>query len=723
MILSVLYARIICSILNLIPIVRMRELRLLGIVLGIVFLLLILSRFLKREGFTDADDMHNKFADTYHKKFNEVGTSLASTGLAPPLTNNVGALGADTQGIFGNVIDEVDNNGHSKEVINNPYPVQDGETGLMKLIKKCEVVNTTDCNAFDNPEFSTNCGMCLDIGKNSQGKPATGGLLLLPAQKKDAQNNTVGNFLPLYTPNLGFCPARRMVATKAECIKVKKEIQCERNTTFDSPTGCSQCYTDTSYSIVNRTDNPGLFNGTGTIYVVGSGTLTYSEAGQSNSGKHKLSDRPYPITLQGPELNNLNLTFKAPPVPVPYNALTVYEVEDLIIFNGKIFSMAEGAGQPGYNPDRQDDKLWQYVAPASEYVPAPPPFMAGYLSGATANGDFSIDLYRLILNDARTGRKPRTAGEIEIDGVRVSKLAPGHGFKTMVMVARSPFTFVDPTSEEASLCPASPFITQQASSEFLGSDPCYKKDSGPGKYNVECLQTIFLANGCTEKGSAYPKKSTDSQTLLYDKDGKARSIDDIANTVYSFAVLTASGVDTAGTKASLQDWSKASVFCTGVSIESPCDTTTKNTGPLSPDCIVYLWNNQGENKRIGTTYTATSMANSLFDKGNKPRRFCTSSGILSPVNSDGTTKLTNTSYWQGFGGVKQVSNAMKTLHQNANNNALGDAAKELAIQQCYGVKLDSRPSFTTKYVSDKTDYTTAVPSSSQTSRDGPGWSI
>jgi hypothetical protein len=50
--------------------------------------------------------------------------------------------------------------------------------------------------------------------------------------------------------------------------------------------------------------------------------------------------------------------------------------------------------------------------------------------------------------------------------------------------------------------------------------------------------------------------------------------------VYANAVLTATGVDITGNQASIQDWSKASVFCTGVTIQSPCDTANQSTGPL-----------------------------------------------------------------------------------------------------------------------------------------------
>jgi hypothetical protein len=680
-------------------IVRMRELRLVGIVLGIVVLLLILTYF-TREGFTAADSQHSAFAQTYRQKYNEVGAALTVSGLGPPRFNNIGALGGNTRGMFGSVSDKTDNNGNTTQYVDNPYPLEARETGIMTKVKKCEAIQTADCSAFDDTSFNTDCGICLDIGKNSQGKPATGGLLLLSDDKSIAQENRVGNFLAPYKPTVGSCPAKRMVGTKAECLKVQAEIQCQKNTTFDSPIGCSQCYSDTSYSIVDASENSQLIAGSGTLSIIGSGVLEYSESGQNNSGRQNLTNTPFQIVLQGPEFNNINLKYTLPKVAKPYNSGIIYTPDDLIIFNNRIFKMTEGAGKPGYKPDRQDDRLWQNIMAAADYRPPPPGFMAGYLSGVTASGEFQIDLYRLILTDSNTGRKPRTAGEVAIGGINVTKLNPGYGFKTIIAVARSPFTFVDPLSQEASMCPSSPFVTKQASSEFLGSDPCYARNSGPGRYAVACLQNTFLANGCTPNGKAYPTTTANSAALLYDSGGQAQTLDAISSAVYANAVLTATGVDINGTKVSIQEWSKASVFCTGITIESPCDTATQATGPLTPECITYLWNNQGENKRVGTSYTVSSLANSLFSAGNTPRRFCTTAGTMSPVNASGEIQDSTTSYWQGLGGLPAVTAAMKLLHQDANSSLLSDSAKMLAMQQCYGINLNPRPSYSTSFASD-----------------------
>ena len=45
-------------------------------------------------------------------------------------------------------------------------------------------------------------------------------------------------------------------------------------------------------------------------------------------------------------------------IPVPYSNATTYKVNDIVIFNNDYYKMVEGAGQPGYAPNRVGDRLW-----------------------------------------------------------------------------------------------------------------------------------------------------------------------------------------------------------------------------------------------------------------------------------------------------------------------------------------------------------------------------
>jgi hypothetical protein len=149
------------------------------------------------------------------------------------------------------------------------------------------------------------------------------------------------------------------------------------------------------------------------------------------------------------------------------------------------------------------------------------------------------------------------------------------------------------------------------------------------------------------------------------------------------ALITKTGFNEKGKQLDIEMQSKASVFCTGREITSPCDTPAKDSGPLSPDCIKYLWNNKGEKplpngskNPVGQTYTGN--AYSLFKQGNG-QRFCQETGTLSPFSSN-----TNIKYWQKFGGVTAVQREMNNLHVAANAQLQADDKLAPYLRQCYG---------------------------------------
>ncbi|NBP66323.1 MAG: hypothetical protein EBU66_16940, partial [Bacteroidetes bacterium] len=680
-------------------IIRMQEIYILAAVVILCILLIIFVKY-KKEGFEDKATTHDGLNKKHQQKYNNVGASLIAR-------NNEHAIGTNSLGIFGNVVTNIDSSGTTTQYIDDPYTLEGGQSGLYTDIKKCEKVTTTDCSAFDDSFFTENCSLCLDIGKNSQEKNSTGGLTLIPQDKKYYRDNHRGNGIPDYVATVGFCPAKRLVSNKEECLRMKKEIECEKNTTFDSPKGCSLCYGDTSYHIVDPTGQPGLFVGSGTLYIIGSGILTYYEMGQNNKRKINLSKltNSLRIELMGQEMTSITLELRRLPVAVPYDATVTYQEGDAIFFNGFVYNMVEGANQPGYAPDRVDDKLWEKYMKEEDYVEPPPAYIAGVLTGTTGNsGTFTFDLFRLILTDTVSGRKPRTGGPIKVkpgdaDDVDATKMIPSHGNNTMKMIAVSPFTFLDTTTDEAATCPSSPFITKQSSAEFLQADPCYKKGSGPGKFSLECLQNTFLTSGCQEGGKGYPKSTKAASDIMFDDDGIALSLSQIADKMYSYAVMTSTGIGVDGKKLNIKEWSDASVFCTGKSITSPCDTENKDSGPLSTECIIYLWDNQGDNKQLGTSY-ASSIARSLFGEGRTPR-FCNRNGTLSPVGPDGKQKSAVINFWKRQGGVNALKKMMMQIHSDANSSVIPETVKAQKITQCYGVIPGDRPSYTSMYTSDK----------------------
>lgn len=594
---------------------------LLLLIFVIIIILITLSYFTK-DGFED----HSSFVENRAKHF-------ANIGLGLKVAKNDGTLGSTANPIL------------STLGVPGNFPLATGPTDLALAIKKCEAVKTTDCSAFDDPAFTQDCGVCLEIGQNSDKVPTKGGLVVLSSDKKAARQGVTEGTIPSYYPTLGSCPADRLVTTKAECQKLQRELQCEKNSSYDLP-GCSQCYSNTNYSIVDPKTSPGVIAGSGKLDVYGIGTLSFDEYGYYAKKGISLSETtPYSINIRGKESTRIKLTVTPPA-----------------------------------NSDPDNPTI---------------PYISGLISGPTQSGRFDLDLRRIVLNDEVTGRKPRSEGNKTVKGATTTKMAPGFGQDKMVLSVIVPFSFVDPSSQESTMCKDAPFVTTQAGAEFLASDPCYKKGSGPGKFSLECLQGAWITNGCSEDGKGYPGSASSASDLMANSDGSLRTLNEISDFIYNMALITSTGSDENGKKQSIENWSKASVFCTGREVTSPCDTPVKNSGPLSPDCITYLWNNEGAKPLSGghtnpTGSTYNGNAHSLFEKG-EAKRFCQSSGTLAPSKSKENIK-----YWQKFGGVSAVKREMNNLYSAANAQLQADDKLAPYFRQCYGeIELAKAPACST----------------------------
>jgi len=599
-----------------------------------IIILVILFAFLEyaksSEGFTDLNKKHSNYLTRQLKQYNNLGISLLAA-------RKDGALGASADNLLNTF-------GQQPSI---SYPLNEGKGGLWAKIDKCELVKKADCSAFDDPEFSNHCGICLDIGENSEKEKTTGGLLLLEDDKKFAREKTRSNFLPDYKPTIGICPAKKMVSTKAECLKLQRQLLCEKNSTYDIP-GCSSCYSSTEYSIIDEKTSPGVITGTGNISVVGIGMLKVEEQGFSSKDGIVLDpSKPYVINLRVKEAGRVK------------------------------FSLS-----PPRNSDPENPTI---------------PYISGVLSGETSTGTFTHDIRQIVLVDEITGRKPRSGGKDTINETSVTRMMPSFGKTSAVLVVILPFSFVEQAMEEATKCKDAPFITKQASAEFLQSDPCYKKGSGPGKYNLECLQGTWTSNGCTESGKGYPKDEAAARKLMTSANGSLLTINDISDYIYNQALISSTGIDKKGVKRQTKEQSEASVFCTGNEITSPCDTANKGSGPLTPDCIIYLWNNQGSKKLwtgktdpIGPTYYTSESVSEFSDGG--VARGCQATGTLSPIDAKGNRKKDIIQFWQKQGGVDAVKKKMADLHRAANAQMVADDQLAPYFKQCYGdVPFAARP--------------------------------
>ena len=489
-----------------------------ALLLLIIIVIGILVLFRSSDNFANGStggNNHSDFVSDRLKTFGNIGINLITSS---------------NDGIFG---------GSANPIAKTfEYPDQDPlfkkRSNLFRQIDICEAIKTVDCGAFDNPDFSLDCGMCLDIGKNSKGAAVMGGLVLLPGDKEVQRKNVKQNTIPDYKPTVGFCPIKKMVSTKKECLRLQRELLCKKNNSFDVDK-CSQCSTNAKFNVIDTADQPDIINNSGLIILIGSGSLTITEQG-GETKEVVLSNKPTRFPIKGPE-----------------GTRVILELKDA------------GSGSP---------------------------FVAGYITGIVYKGDFKTDLLAIAISDQVTGRKPRITGATKVNKFPVKKMGLGFGKKTMSAVLVIPFSFIEPTMEEVKLCKNGPFLTRAASAQQVKSSPCFQKDSGPGKFSQACLQEIWLANSCSESGTGFPTDSVKASFLMADNSGGLRSTNDISNYIYKKAVTSITRFDENGKPKSIADWNTDSMFCLGRPIKSTCDFLAP--GPRDDDCIVYLWKDMSQ---------------------------------------------------------------------------------------------------------------------------------
>jgi hypothetical protein len=309
-------------------------------------------------------------------------------------------------------------------------------------------------------------------------------------------------------------------------------------------------------------------------------------------------------------------------------------------------------------------------------------YLAGYIEGNTASGTFKLDLIHMIMVDSETGSKPRISGTVTVNGFRCVRIIPGRAKKDMNLSGIIPFSFIDTQDYESNSCNNGPVITKAESATFLNSDACFNKDNKPGNYSLECLQSRWLTMGGTSSGTGYPSDKAKADALQKSSDGSPLPIETIIDNLSSIMLRAQTGKDASGSQLSINDWNTASMFTTGVAINSPCDTENASTGPLSKECLSYLYMNQGTTSHIGPTYDLPPWNDASMKGQDSRNTFCQPGTSLDP-NTDAGFKLGQT-----LGGVAEVKKYYNNINRIANDDSKSNKEREKEINQCYGVSLN-----------------------------------
>lgn len=603
-----------------------------NIIILLILLLLLIFYYSTRlkEGFnTEIPAAFNALNESSSKKYNPVTNTLNLINPQIPLTfENSSAVKAAL-----NTPDMIPTSGNynikSGAV---KYDIPTTTPSTIVTAKQCEKAPSS-CSAFDDPTFSENCGVSFDIeGTNSDGKPYAGGLFVSPDSRIDQMSQSMRarderrDPYQVFQPTVGTAKPGTFALTKDDCVIVKERLDCDSKQTFDSP-NCAQCYTSGTFSRVGPEATRIPF----ALILTGKGSFQLKS---SNSAIDK---------------GNNNYVFD--------DKNTTYEFEI---------------------PGNSEGSQFTIVTTSVNSVQA----IGGLIRGNTASGAFSIDVSHMVQADQETGTKPRISGTVKIQGYNLVRMIPGTGKTSMKLSCLIPFSFIDKGDYETGGCNNGPIITQANSAIFLNSDACFNRSNKPGSYSLECLQSRWISLGGTTKGTGYPSSKEKADALQKNEDGSPRTIESIMDTLSAIMLQAQTGKNENGTQLSIDDWNKASMYATGKSVSSPCDVENAETGPLSQDCLSYLYMNKGSNTHVGPTYDLPSWSNANIVGQKQRNTYCQPGTNMDPNTPDGL-KL-----GQSLGGVEQVKSYYNRINRVANDNSLSNSDRQNEINQCYGISLD-----------------------------------
>jgi hypothetical protein len=600
------------------------------IILIILCLILNYSKSYK-EGFFDFPDVdHNVFVRNSQAKFNELTNTINLTDPAVPITPDT----SDAFKIALGGIDTLPSSTSYNLASKINYTSPDNLPNSFQQAQSCEAAGTS-CDAFDDPNFAANCGMSFDKkGVGVSGKPHIGGMFISSEDKKrqlDAANVVLSTggapYDPykVYQPTFGKAKPGTFALNKDQCLVVKEKIDCATKQTFNSP-NCTQCYTSQNFARVG----PETGRIPSTLYIFGNGNVTVSSANNM-------------INLPTNKLDANN----AMTVEVPANA------------EGTVFSVVV---QPSGNNQI--------------------PYVAGFIQGQTPRGTFKLDLFNLVESDQVSKTKPKLNGSITVNGFRCLTMVPGTGQTYLNLACLMPFSFLSMYDGDALTCDNGPIITQAASATFLESDPCFGKANQPGNYKLECLQTRWVEMGGTPQGTGYPSNKTKADAIQRDANGNPLDIDTIVNNLAPKMTSALTGQDATGKNLSISNWNTVSMWANGTPINTPCDGPNSQSGPLSQECLQYLYLNQGINSHIGPTYTLAPSSMASMKGQKTPNTYCQPGTIIDPSTPEGLK------FAQGLGGINAVKQTYDQINRIANDNSQTNNARKTAIKQCYGVDID-----------------------------------
>lgn len=648
-------------------------------IITLILLTLVLhySSSYKEDFFDFPDAAHNTFVEDSKVKFNQLTNTLNLTNPAVPISpDSANAFKMALGGLLANPTST------SYDIqAKNEYTIPNNTPIIFKQAKRCETYTT--CSAFDDPTFASNCGISFDKnGISSSGKPHIGGLYISAddrqkqmASAQDVLDTGISDPYKVYKPTLGKSKPGTFSLNKDQCMIVKEKIDCSTKQNFNSP-NCTQCYTSQNFNRVGpdtrRLPATVSFVGNGIIYVSpqnagANRNWTTDESAKINAGAdpkdicNSIAGQSYQgnsgiIPQCGSAYCCQNVPFSL--IGITLDLTTPVSMPVAANSEGTIFHITV---------ETTDGSM---------------PYVSGFIQGQTPRGSFNLDIMSLIDKDYTNEKRPKINGTMTINGFKSFVFIPSANNK-ITLNGMIPFSFLSMYDGDALACENGPVVTQAASAIFLESDPCYSKENKPGNYKIDCLQTRWIELGGTKQGAGYPGNQAAADLLQKDANGNPLDIDTIVNNLGPKMTSALTGKGANGENLSLVNWNTLSLWANGIQINTPCDGGNSDNGPLSQECLSYLYLNQGVTSHIGATYTLAPSSMASMKGQNTANTYCQPGTAIDPSITAGFK------FGQSLGGINAVKKTYDQINRIANDNTLSNDKRSTAINQCYGVSIDT----------------------------------
>lgn len=509
-------------------------------------------------------------------------------------------------------------------------PRIDDENSYLGLVKFC-MEKGKSADAFNDPKFAENCGLCTTSGiikPFNKAFTTPTGVLVYKKDKDLALDEQKRKRLPFprVIPSLDSAtcanatlddtsqPALAITAKDARAYM--KRVDCAQKGTVDG-TGCGTCMTTKKFSYVDPEARINPLD----LILFGEGT----------------------VRIEGIQKESVALSLTQPLV-VPLG--TPKEGSSILI------TVEKGTTVNG-------------------------PYLFGALKGINANeSPYYIDAFDVIEKNVLTGSRPRTGIPKEFAGIPLSlvRMNPPRNVVEMKLEGKIPLTFVEYGELAAFDCPNGPFITTENSAEMFVRDPCLRpKGQGPLKYEPDCIRSKLESNSAA--GGSWFEENPQAAVDLWKKETQVETIKTNGDFFKSFSDWLRGLLQSSdGKPARIETDIEVAKGVKGVDISTPCDPYLTSNEVPNKECLMYLYKNKGSlNKRVGATYQGFENVPVDFQEAfeNPMLSEANEAGRLNPLTPAGITAATQAALAPGEGNpLKKVMNFYASEWTRANDKSL-----------------------------------------------------